>query len=185
LEMIICGDRTFLRNHGATVVGRGYHIALSREHAKRLFGQKDDENLRKFLDELIADPGMKKSGRLFDSGVHWDPLHRCLTEGELDSAAGEFPLNHAVLGGKQLHQGGDYAAALVRPDMTNFVAEAISEVDEENLRKSFFGLPASYNGAKDEKAFMALWLCLQNLKDFYDAAAENLEAVVFTAKYAS
>ena len=32
---------------------------------------------------------------------------------------------------------------------------------------------------------MALWLCLQNLKDFYDAAAENLEAVVFTAKYAS
>ena len=67
------------------MVGRGYHIALSREHAKRLFGQKDDENLRKFLDELIADPGMKKSGRLFDSGVHWDPLHRCLTEGELDS----------------------------------------------------------------------------------------------------
>ena len=56
MEMIICGDRTFLRNHGATVVGRGYHIALSREHAKRLFGQKDDENLRKFLDELIADP---------------------------------------------------------------------------------------------------------------------------------
>ncbi|MGI8979898.1 MAG: DUF1877 family protein [Pirellulaceae bacterium] len=167
------------------VVSRGYHIALSREHAKRLFGQKDDENLRKFLDELIADPGMKKSGRLFDSGIHWDAMHRCLTEGELDSAAGEFPLNHVVLGGKQLHQGGDYVAALVRPDMTNFVADAIAEVEEENLRKSFFGLPASYTGPKDEKAFMAVWLCLQNLKDFYDAAAENLEAVVFTAKYAS
>ena len=66
------------------MVGRGYHIALSREHAKRLFGQKDDENLRKFLDELIADPEMKKSGRLFDSGIHWEPMHRCLAEGELD-----------------------------------------------------------------------------------------------------
>jgi len=167
------------------VVGRGYHIALSREHAKRLFGQKDDENLRKFLDELIADPAMKKSERLFDSGAHWDAMHRCLTEGELDATAGEFPLSHAVIGGKQLHQGGDYVAALVRPDMTNFVADAIGEVEEESLRKSFFGLPSSYKGPKDEKAFMAVWLCLQNLKDFYDAAAENLEAVVFTAKYAS
>ena len=167
------------------VVSRGYHIALSREHAKRLFGQKDDENLRKFLDELIADPGMKKSGRLFDSGIHWEAMHRCLTEGELDSSAGEFPLNHVVLGGKQLHQGGDYVAALVRSDMTNFVADAIADIKEENLRKSFFGLPASFTAPKDEKAFMAVWLCLQNLKDFYDAAAENLEAVVFTAKYAS
>ncbi|MBC7852662.1 MAG: DUF1877 family protein [Pirellulaceae bacterium] len=167
------------------VVSRGYHIALSREHAKRLFGQKDDENLRKFLDDLIADPGMKKSGRLFDSGIQWDAMHRCLTEGELDSSAGEFPLNHVVLGGKQLHQGGDYVAALVRPDMTNFVADAIADVEEENLRKSFFGLPASFTAPRDEKAFMAVWLSLQNLKDFYDAAAENLEAVVFTAKYAS
>ena len=74
---------------------------------------------------------------------------------------------------------------MVRPDMTNVVAEAIGEVEEENLRTSFFGLPASFTGPKDEKAFMALWLALQNLKDFYDAAAENLEAVVFTAKYAS
>ncbi len=167
------------------VVGRGYHIALSREHAKRLFGQKDDENLRKFLDELIALPDMKKSGRLFDSGGTWEALHRCLTEGELDPAAGDFPLNHAILGGKQLHHGGDYVAALVRPDMTNFIAEALGDVKEEDLRKSFFGLPASYKQPKDEKAFMAVWLALQDLKVFYDAAAENLEAVVFTAKYAA
>jgi hypothetical protein len=165
------------------VVGRGYHIALSREHAKRLFGQKDDENLRKFLDELIADPGMKKSGRLFDSGTHWGAIHRCLSEGELDPAAGDFPLSHVILGGKQLHQGNDYVASLVRPDMTNFVADAIGELAEEDVRKLFFGLPASYTGPRDEKTFMAIWLCLQNLKDFYDAAAENLEAVVFTAKY--
>ena len=166
------------------MVGRGFHIALSREHAKRLFGQKDDENLRKFLDELITSPEMKKTGRLFDSGCTWDAMHRCLTEGELDPAGGEFPLNHAVLGGKQLHQGNDYVAALIRPDMTTFIAEALGDVKEEDLRKSFFGLPASYQQPKDEKSFMAIWLALQNLKDFYDAASESLEAVVFTAKYA-
>ena len=166
------------------MVGRGFHIALSREHAKRLFGQKDDENLRAFLDELIASPEMKKSGRLFDSGAIWDPMHRCLTEGELDPAGGEFPLNHAVLGGKQLHHGNDYVASLIRPDMTTFIAEALGDVKEEDFRKAFFGLPESYKQPRDEKSFMAVWLALQNLKEFYDAASESLEAVVFTAKYA-
>lgn len=147
---------------------------------------KDDENLRKFLKELVSSAEMKKSGRVFDSGDLWDPLHRCLTEGELDPTAGEFPLNHAVLGGKQLHQGNDYVAALVRPDMANFVAEALADVKEEDMRKSFFGLkPESYKQPINEKAFIALWLALQDLRVFYDAAAENLEAVVFTAQYES
>ena len=29
---------------------------------------------------------------------------------------------------------------------------------------------------------MEMWLMLQNLKVFFEAAAENMEAVVFTAK---
>ncbi len=166
------------------MVGRGYHIALAREHAKRLFAIKDDASLRAFLDELRSLPEMKKSGRLLDTGTAWDPIHRCLTEGELDPAGGDFPLNHAVLGGKQLYKGSDYTAVLVRPDMTRFIADALAEVDEDYLRQKFFGLnPASYQQPIDEKHFMEIWLALSNLKVFYEAAAENLEAVVFTAKY--
>jgi len=166
------------------VVGRGYHIALAREHAKTLFGIKDDASLRKFLDELKAKPDMKKSGRLLDTGVLWDPIHRCLTEGELDPAAGDFPLNHAVLGGKQLHKGSDYTAVLIRPDMTSFIADAIAELEEDDVRKKFFALGnGSYKQPIDEKHFMEMWLMLQNLKVFFEAAAENIEAVVFTAKF--
>jgi hypothetical protein len=165
------------------VVGRGYHIALGREHAKRLFGLKEDQAILKFLDELKAAPDMKKSGRLLDTGKAWDAMHRCLTEGELDPAAGDFPLNHAVLGGKHLHQGDDYAAVLVRPDMTRFIADALAEVDEDEFRKKFLALPASYSQPRGEKDFIEVWLALQNLKVFYEAATENLEAVVFTAKY--
>jgi hypothetical protein len=128
---------------------------------------------------------MKKSGRLLDTGASWDAIHRCLTEGELDPAAGDFPLSHAVLGGKQLHKGDDYAAVLVRPDMTRFIADALGEIDEDDFRKKFFSLsPASYKQRIGEKEFIEVWLALQNLKVFFDAAAENLEAVVFTAKYA-
>lgn len=168
------------------MVGRGYHIALGREHAKRLFGLKEDQAILQFLEELKADPAMKKSGRVLDSGTTWDPIHRCLTEGELDPAGGDFPLSHAVLGGKQLHQGDDYAAVLVRPDVTRFIADALIEVGEDDFRKKFFALdPASYKQPLGEKEFTEVWLALQNLKLFFEAATENLEAVVFTAKYAA
>ena len=167
------------------MVGRGYHIALGRELAKRLFAIKDDGELRQFLDELRAAPDMKKSGRILDIGVAWDPLHRCLTEGELDPAGGDFPLNHAILGGKQLHHAGDYTAVLIRPDVTRFIADALEEVGEDDLRTKFFGLkPESYQQPITEKAFMEAWLALQNLQVFFAAASENREAVVFTAKFA-
>ena len=167
------------------MVGRGSHIALAREHAKTLFGLKDDASIRKFLDELQTRPEIKKSGRLLDVGTWWDPIHRCLTEGEQDPAAGDFPLNTAVLGGKQLLQGKDYTAVLIRPDMTRFIADALAELEEDAMRSKFFALKGgSYQQPIDEKHFMEMWLRLQDLKIFFQAAAENMEAVVFTAKLA-
>jgi len=167
------------------VVGPGYYIALGREHAKTLFGLKDDAALRQLLEELKARPDMKKSGRVLDMLALWEALHRCLTDGELDPAGGEFPLNHAVLGGKQLLQGTDYTAVLIRPDMTRFIADALVELSEDDLRTRFFALSgSSYQEPIDEKHFMRLWLKLQDLKIFFEAAAENMEAVVFTAKLA-
>ena len=165
------------------MVGRGFHIALAREHAKTLFGLKDDASLRTFLDELKVRPDMKRSGRVLDLGTLWDPMHRCLTEGELDPAAGDFPLNTAVLGGKQLLQGKEYTAVLVRPDMTRFIADALGELEEDDIRKKFFALKGgSYQQPTDEKHFTEMWLRLQDLKVFLEAATENMEAVVFTAK---
>jgi hypothetical protein len=165
------------------VVGPGFHIALAREHAKTLFGLKDDASIRKFLDDLKARPDIKKSGRLLDIGTSWDPIHRCLTEGELDPAGGDFPLNAAVLGGKQLLKGADYTAVLIRPDMTRFIADALAELEEEDVRKKFLALKGgSYQQPIDEKHFMEMWLRLQDLKVFFEAASENLEAVVFVAK---
>jgi hypothetical protein len=187
--MTICGVKfadTFFpiyKDSGAPVVGRGYHIALAREHAKELFAINEDTALRKFLDELKGRADMKKSGRVLDTGTTWEAIHRCLTEGELDPAAGEFPLNHAILGGKQLYKGTDSTAVLVRPDMTRFIADALAELDEEEIRPKFFGLAGgTYKQPVDEKHFMQMWRLIQDLEVFFDAAAENLEAVVFTAK---
>jgi hypothetical protein len=165
------------------VAGRGFLIALSREHAKQLFAIKEDASLIKFLDGLKGMPDLKKSGRILDLGTAWDPIHRCLSEGELDPAGGDFPLNHAILGGKQLHKGVDQTAVLVRPDMTRFIADALEELNEDDIRKKFLALnKQSYKEPIDEKHFMQTWIALQTVKDFYLATAENMEAVVFTAK---
>jgi hypothetical protein len=165
------------------VVGRGYHIALDREHAKRLFSLKEDQAILQFLEELKDSPEMKKSGRLLDTGTTWDPIHRCLTEGELDPAGGDFPLNHAILGGKPLHRGPEHVAVLIRPDMTRFIADALAEVEEDDFRQKFMALnPASYQRPINEKEFMEVWLKMQDLKVFFEVSAENLEAIVFTAK---
>ena len=165
------------------VVGPGFHIALAREHAKTLFAIKEDGALCKFLDELKARPDIKKSGRVLDMGRLWDPIHRCLTEGELDPTAGDFPLNTAVLGGKRLAQGEDFAAVLVRPDVTRFIADALGELEEDEVRKKFFALKGgSYTQPIDEKRFMEMWLRIQDLKVFFEAATENMEAVVFTGR---
>lgn len=166
------------------MVGNGYLIALTRDHAKRVFAQQGDDQLRQLLEELRHLPDLKKSGRVLELGNLWDPLHRCLTEGELDPTSGELPLNQTILGGRQLHQGSDWAAAMVRPDMTTFVAEALGDVKEEEFRKRFFALsPDSYGRPIDERHFMEVWVALRQVTVFYEASAENLEAVIFSGRF--
>jgi hypothetical protein len=169
---------------GAAVIGRGYYLALAREHAKRLFAIKEDAELAKFMVELKTSPEMKKSGRALDIGPAWDPLHRILTDGELDPGGGDFPQNHVVLGGKQLHHASDFSTILIRPDIVAFVSEALNELKQTEVREKFNALPASYTKPKGDKDFTELWLAILNLRTFLDAAAENLEAVVFTVQYA-
>jgi hypothetical protein len=165
------------------VLGRGYYLALARDHAKRLFGIKEDAPLAAFMEELKTSAEMKKSGRSLDIGGVWDPLHRIMTDGELDPGGGDFPGNHVVLGGKQLHHAGDFSAILIRPDIVAFVSEALNELKQNDVREAFQKLPASYDKPRGDKEFTELWLAITKLKVFFDAAAENLEAVVFTVKY--
>ena len=98
------------------MVGSGYHIALSREHAKRVFALNDDVNLPPLIEEFKNDKTLQANSQVHDCKRTWDPIHRCLTDGTLDPEGGDFPLNQVILGGKKLHIGDDYIDVVVRPE---------------------------------------------------------------------
>ncbi len=164
------------------MTGPGYHVALGREHAKQLFSLKDDDALRNFVQGLKDSKEMRTSGRLVDTKTHWAALHCCLTDGELDPAGGEFPLNHVILGGKALHKGDDYTAIVVRPDMTPFIAEALGDIKQIDFRAKFDTLRKDVPEATRNKEYVEVWRTLQELRVLFEDAAANREAVLFTAE---
>lgn len=166
------------------MVGPGHHIALSREHAKRVFANKDDASLPPLIAELLGDKTLKANSQILDVKRTWDAIHRCLTEGTLDPEAGEFPLNHVILGGKKLHNGDDYIAVVVRPDMVTFIAEGLREVKEPDFRKAFFGLgEKGYDQAINEKEYSFIWHMVHEIRAFFEYCDEERFAVLFTGKY--
>jgi hypothetical protein len=166
------------------VVGPGYHIALSREHAKRVFANKDDATLPPLIEELKNDKVLKANAQILDCKRTWDPIHRCLTEGTLDPEAGEFPRNHVILGGKKLHNGDDYIAVVIRPDMVPFIAEALHDLKEPEFRKCFFALAdKGYDQPINEKEYSYVWHMVQELRGFYEFCDAERFAVLFSGKY--
>ncbi len=166
------------------MVGPGYHIALSREHAKRVFGSKDDPSLVGLIEELKNDKALRANSQVLEVKRTWDAIHRCLTEGTLDPEGGDFPLNHVILGGKKIHHGDDYVAAVIRPDMVTFIAEALREVKEPEFRKCFFALgDQGYDQPINEKEYSYVWHAVQEIRTFFEFCDEERFAVMFTGKY--
>ncbi len=163
--------------------GRGYHIYLSREDAKRLFAQPDDKSVRAFAEELLKSPKHRENNQILELGTVWDAIHRCLTDGDLDPQGGEFPLNQCILGGKQLFHGPDYDVVLIRPDVTPHVAEALAGVKREAFRETYFGLdPNSFGHAPNEEEFAQVWSVCQQIRWFFEDAAEQHTALLFVAE---
>jgi hypothetical protein len=166
------------------VVGPGYYIALSRDHAKRVFANKDDATLPPLIAEFKSDKALKANSQILEVKRTWDAIHRCLTEGTLDVEAGDFPRNHVVLGGKKLHNGDDYVAVVVRPDMVTFIAEALHEIKEPDFRKCFFALAdKGYDQPINEKEYSFIWHTIQEIRAFFEYCDEERFAVLFTATY--
>ncbi|MEZ0114776.1 hypothetical protein ABH920_008811 [Catenulispora sp. EB89] len=156
----------------------GMHFALDAGDLARLLAANGDDDLAEVFEEIEESPYGEWS---MGTDKAWDAIHRCLTDGELLFENGEYPLSHVVLGGRQLHEGDDYIVALVTAEQVVDVAQALERVDEGWTRERFFGLDFDdYDGARDEDDFGYTWTNLDDLRGFYQRAAQARRAVIFT-----
>lgn len=135
----------------------GVHFAISAEQERSLLSADDASDfdavaeLLEELEESWDDARLK-----VDTDKAWDAIHRCLTDGTLDPDGGEYPLSHAVLGGRHLHD--DYYVVYVSPDQVRDVANAIRGVEREWLRRRFDAInDPDYSGAHDDQDFEYTW----------------------------
>lgn len=166
------------------MVGLGYHFALSRENAKRIFAAKGGEEIGALIAEFHGSKEMKANSQILPLKRTWDAIHRCLTEGELDPAGGDFPMNHVILGGKVIHNGDDYIAVVIRPDMLTFITEALHDLKEPEFRAKFFALGAKgYDQPLTDKEYALVWNALQEINGFFAYCEEERVAVLFTGAW--
>jgi hypothetical protein len=165
------------------VLSGGYYFILTRDDAQRLFAANGDDAILQMVDEF-ARSKIRRDDKLFHHcGDAWNPIHRCLTEGTLDREAGEFPLNHCVLGGRRLSKGSAFEAVLIRPDIVPHVAEALHRVKRVEFREAYWRLsPDEYGRQPTEKEFDFVWTSLLQIRQLFEDAAENREAVLFAVQ---
>lgn len=138
---------------------------IARDQAKQLFAARTVEALKAFFAELDqATPRLEGDEPALI-------LHRVLTDGSLEPSAGDYPLNHAVLGGRVLGQEAGFGVVLKRPDMCPHIAEALSHVQPESIESLLSQLRESHSSS-------SIAALLAQLADFYRSAAASAEAVV-------
>lgn len=108
-------------------------------------------------------------------------MHRALTDGSLAPDAGEFPLNHVILGGRHLYSGENYIVAFVSKEKARSVATALALMSADDMRRLYDAVvPRDYApeyGADDREYTVEWWSAVVA---FYALAASAGRAVIFT-----
>ena len=158
---------------------RGVHFAITPALAGSLLVAKSDRKLMPLIEQIEED---WEEPFVVETDKAWDAIHRCLTDGSLLYESGEYPLNHCICGGRQLHRGRDYTVSFVSDQQVNDVAEALDKVTKVWMRRRYDRLdPKEYNEVEiGEEDFRYVWENFLDVRRFYRKAAKAGRAVIFT-----
>ncbi|MES9541415.1 MULTISPECIES: YfbM family protein [unclassified Actinomadura] len=153
----------------------GVHFAITDEQERALLAGDEDAvaELLEDLEENWEDDHLK-----VDTDKAWEAVHRCLGDGTLDYEG--YPLSHAVLGGRHLHQ--EFYVVHVSAAEVRDVAEALRPLDKGRLRQRYDTLPPDdHAGPRGDQDFEYTWTNFADVRAFYQRAAKAGRAVIFTA----
>lgn len=89
----------------------GVHFPIDAGQAERLLAAKDDDELVGIVKDEIEEAWEL----VCETDKAWDALHRCLSNGTLNTGEGDPPLNRVFFGGRVLNREDDYFVVLVTP----------------------------------------------------------------------
>jgi hypothetical protein len=157
---------------------RGVLFAVTDDTVESLLAASSDEQVMELV-ESVEETWDKE--HLAETDKAWDAIHRALTDGTLAPAAGSYPLNRAILGGRHLHQGDDYIVALVSKNEVGDVADALSKIDERAFRERYRQLvPKDYAPEYGDEDLAYSWAYFQEVVTLYARAQGAGRAVIFT-----
>ncbi|WP_328470859.1 YfbM family protein [Actinoplanes sp. NBC_00393] len=156
----------------------GVHYAVTAKQERALLAADRGGGVGEYvgdLEETWSDDELS-----VDTDKAWDAIHRCLGDGTLDPDGAGYPLSHAVLGGRHMHD--EFHVVYVSEAETRDVAAALLAVDRGWLRRRFDAInDPDYAGAHDDTDFEYTWSNFVNVRAFYQRAAAAGRAVIFTA----
>ena len=159
----------------------GVHFAVSADQERLLLVAGDEGGagaVGEFLEgieEGWADPDLSVS-----TDKAWDAIQRCLGDGTLDADGGAYPLSHAVLGGRHMHE--EYYVVYVTAAEVRDVADELQRVEKVWLRRRFDAIDdPEYRGSLDDDDFAYTWENFVDVRGLFERAAEAGRAVIFTA----
>lgn len=162
------------------MTARGVLFAIDDVIAKRLQqAAGDDDAVMEIIEEVEEDwdePNLAQTDKA------WDAIHRALTDGNLTWENGEYPLNHAILGGLDIMDGDDYIAILKTPDQVRDVADALDEIDDAAMARRYDTVvPSDYapEYGDDDRGYTVEWF--GSVRALYRSAAMSDRWVLFTA----
>ena len=121
-------------------------------------------------------------GHVAELEKSWDAIHRSLTDGTLGYDAGQFPLNHVILGGESLYSADDYIMSLKTPEAVRAISRALVTVSEDSLMQGYFLIDeVDYGFPTDREDFNHTWSTLDGSRQFWNMAAAENRWVLFAA----
>jgi len=161
----------------------GVHFALTAEEVARLRAIEDGPARIEYLQEEIEERYFEEPMEFAaESDRAWDAMHRALAGGSLTWDGGSYPLNHTVLGGESLHEGGDYIMSLKTPEQVKAVAAGLVHMTIEEFRRRYEAIDArDYVAGLSEEDFGYTWEWFVGVRDLFCLAAEKGRYILFTA----
>jgi hypothetical protein len=161
----------------------GVHFALTAEEVATLSAFDDEQERLTFVQEELEERYLEEPKTYAaESDKAWDAMHRTLSDGELSWNGGSFPLNHVVLGGKQLYADDDYIMSLKTPEQVLAIATALETLTQADFRERYNRIDAkNYDGELGDEHFEYTWSWFENVRDLYSRAAAQGRFVLFTA----